>query len=162
MPSSPRLGWLASRSPRTTTAPAPSPKSNAVSPFCGSSERDFTSAATTRHVLACPLRIIASAMDRPYRNPEHDAATSKAGTLGQPNFHWRWQAVEGKGMSGEVVDNTMASTSDTDNPAASRACCAAPTARSEEACEGSAQCLFCIPVSCGTVFGSIPDAVATS
>jgi hypothetical protein len=49
-------------------------------------------------------------MESAYKNPEQDAATSNAGTLPQANFLWTMQAVDGKAMSGEVVETRMAST----------------------------------------------------
>jgi hypothetical protein len=51
------------------------------------------------------------AIDSPYRNPEQEAEQSNAGIPVIPNRDCSKQAVEGKGISGEVVETIIASRS---------------------------------------------------
>jgi hypothetical protein len=88
-----------------------------------------------------------SAVDNPYKNPEQEADRSNAMTVLAPNSRCTWHAVEGKTLSGDVVETRIASTEEEVNPAASQARCPAAAAKSEEACPGSAQCLLRIPVN---------------
>ena len=80
----------------------------------------------------------------------------------QPNLRCTWQAVEGKGASGEVVDTTIASTAEGESPAACSASRAASTARSDEAWVMSAHRRSRMPVSCTMVSASIRSAEAAS
>jgi hypothetical protein len=51
-------------------------------------------------------------MDSPYRNPEQEADTSNVPTPLHPSPRWTKQAVEGKTISGDVVERMMASMSE--------------------------------------------------
>ena len=63
-----------------------------------------------------------------------------------PSARWTWQAVEGKALSGEVVETRIASTDCGVIPAASHAHCPATTAKSDDAWPCSTQYLVRIPV----------------
>src|SRR2546425_1943979 len=63
----------------------------------------------------------------PKRNPEHAAARSKAQQAVAPRSRWMKAAVEGSGMSGEIVEQIIRSRSLGEMPAMSSALRAAFT-----------------------------------
>src|SRR5713226_4531621 len=71
--------------------------------------RDSNSAPTTRTYFAFPDLMNCSATLMPNRNPEQAAAKSKAKQAGAPRSRWINAAVEGKGMSGEMVEQMIIS-----------------------------------------------------
>jgi hypothetical protein len=89
---------------------------------------------------------MASAIERPYKKPEQDAAISNEGIACKRSARWIWQAVEGKGISGDVVETIMASTAPGSISAAVQARRAASTAKSDVALPSSTQCRERIPV----------------
>ena len=78
-----------------------------------------------------------------------------------PSARWTWQAVEGKALSGEVVETRIASTDCGVIPAASHARCPATTAKSDDAWPCSTQYLVRIPVKATIWSGSRPSGAAT-
>src|SRR5439155_1581079 len=96
--------------------------------------------------LGLVVLIDCSATVVPKRNPEHAAARSKAQHAGAPNPRWMKAAVEGSGMSGEMVEQMIRSSCRGVSPAISRAFRAASMEREDVVSFGPAWRRSLIPV----------------